>query len=128
MLKGWERHCRARCAVLWPGLPFVDAVSRVPGQDTLAAIEAELAAAPEGFCLAAWRNPERNMDIPAVWLARLGLWIDGQGGRLDFFLARGGIEGMLARIGRRVDARQPILGGAATLAVCEKLAPFVVSG
>lgn len=72
--------------------------------------------------VADFKQPERNLELPACLLARVllgrwpGLWPDRRGGAtFASFLKQGGLEGCVQRAGLRVSERRPLLGGAAVL-------------
>ena len=118
MLKCYEQRLRNQFAASCPGVPFFFLLWPVPDESRLVLLEKHMSCMSGRFGLVAWRNPERNLDIPAVTLMRLCMSALGQRQNLTCFLSGGGIEGMMMRVGRRVLERKTVLFGAATLALC----------
>ena len=91
-------------------------LATMPDPESLLALEEKLRKTSERVTLIGWRCPERNLDIPAWMLFRASLACCHEPLRsfCISFLRRGGIEGLVFRSGRKVEARTPLLGGAAT--------------
>ena len=118
MLGLWECWLRSRQpgAVAEDGERCIWLLADVPAPESMLALEETLRKTDESVTLLGWRCPERNLDFPAWLLFRACLMCCREPLRsyCRIFLRRGGIEGVVARCGRRVSARAPLLGGAAT--------------
>lgn len=66
-----------------------------------------------------YRQPERNLDFPAFWLASLYEGLGTHGARYRAFMRRGGIEIVLREAGLVPLHREPVRGGAASLILCK---------
>ena len=131
MLTLWERWLRMRLTASGraPAGQIYWLLANVPAHSALLTLEERLRTTCREVTLIGWRCPERNLDFPAWLLFRLCLACSREPlrGRCMSFLLEGGIEGVVARIGRQASAREPLLGGAATqIRLAEKAGPGYV--